>query len=75
MYQLICTSFTKTKNGLVLRNNWIEGVMSDKDLLEIVEKWKLPQDFKYQSKNSISNCLEGKMDIENVVIHVRIIKF
>lgn len=75
MYQLICTSYTETEQGLVLRNNWIESVFDNDYMLELVEKWQLPSDFKYPAKNSISNVLEGKMGIDNLVIHVRIVRF
>lgn len=75
MYQLICTSYTETEQGLVLRNNWIEAALNDKYMLELIEKWQLPNDFKYPAKGSISSILHGKMDIDKVVIHVRIVRF
>jgi hypothetical protein len=75
MYQLICSSYTETEQGLVLRNNWIEAVLDDKYMLELIEKWQLPNDFKYPAKGSISNIIHGKMDIDNVSIHIRIVRF
>jgi len=75
MYQLVCTSYNETEQGLVLRNSWIEAVINDQFMLELVKKWQLPDDFKYPSKGSISNVLEGRMQLEGVVIHVRMIKF
>jgi hypothetical protein len=75
MYQLICTSYTEAEQGLVLRNNWIEAVFDDKYMLDLIEKWQLPNDFKYPAKGSISSILHGKMDIDKVVIHVRIVRF
>ena len=77
MYQLICTSYNETKEGLVLRNNWIETVNNDEQLLELVQKWNLPlpEDFKNFSKNTISNILEGKMVLYSIPIHVRIVCF
>lgn len=75
MYQLICTSYNETEQGLVLRNNWIETVNNDHQLLELIEKWNLPKDFKYPSKNSISNILEGIMELYSIPIHVRIVRF
>lgn len=75
MYQLICTSYNETKQGLVLRNNWIETVENDEKLIEIIKCWELPNDFKYPARNSISNILHGKMKIDSVVIHIRIIRF
>lgn len=75
MYTLICTTFNSTASGLTLRSNWTERVVNNEHLLELVEKWNLPTDFKYPSKNSISNILEGTTDMKGVVIHVRIVKF
>lgn len=75
MYKLICTSYTETEQSLVLRNNWIEEVSDDKQMSELIEKWQLPNDFPYPQKGSISNTLQGKMDVENVSIHVRIVRF
>ena len=75
MYQLICTSYNETEQGLVLRNNWIEAVFNDKYMLELIKKWQLPDDFQYPSKGSISSTLCGKMKLENVALHIRIIHF
>ena len=75
MFQLICTSYNKTEQGLVLRNNWIENNLTSDRLIELINKWELPDDFQYPLKRSISNVLCGKMDIDNVIIHVRIIRF
>ena len=44
-------------------------------LMKILEQWKLLNDFKYPSKNSISEILEGEMYAPNIVIHVRILRF
>ena len=75
MYKLICTSYNKEENKLVLRNNWTEKVENENHLMEILKKWKIKNDFKYPSKNSISEILEGEMNVPNIVIHVRILKF
>ena len=76
MYHLICTSYTETEQGLVLRNNWIETIFNDKDMLTFISKYQLPDDFKYPSLCSISNILIGKLpDVDNIVLHVRIIRF
>lgn len=75
MYELICTSYNETEQGLVLRNNWIEDSVTDEELTELIEKWQLPNDFKYPSKNSITPILEGKMELDNVAVHVRIVRF
>jgi len=66
MYQLICTTYNETEQGLVLRNNWTEAAFDDDYILDLVEKWHLPKDFQYPGKGSISNILCGRMDIENV---------
>lgn len=75
MYSLICTSYNETEQGLVLRDNWIEKAYNDDSLIEIIKKWQLLDDFEYPSRNSISNILEGKMELDNVIIHARIIRF
>ena len=75
MVNLICTSYNKTEHGLVLRNNWIEPVGHPDKIMDYINKWKLPDDFPYPSNNSISRILVGQMEIENVEIHVRIIRF
>ena len=75
MYQLICSSYNKTEHGLILRANWSEVVLDDRHMLELIKKWQLPNDFKYPSKMTISDILQGKMDVDDVIIHVRIIKF
>ena len=75
MYQLICTSYNETEQGLVLRNNWMEVAPTEKDLLERMEQWNLPDDFTYPALNSVSSILEGEMELPNVKIHVRIVRF
>ena len=76
MYNLICTSYNEQQDGsLQLRINWIEYNFTDEQLLELIDMWSLPKDFPYPSKGSISNILVGKMKIDNVVIHVRIVRF
>lgn len=37
MYQLICTSYNETEQGLVLRNNWTEEVLNDKQMFNLIE--------------------------------------
>ena len=73
MYHLLCSSYNVTSKGLLLRNNFIEFCPNDSSLLDIIEKWGLPDDFKYPQKGTISCVLEG--DLEDVVIHVRIVRF
>lgn len=75
MYTLLCTSYNDTKGGLVLRDNWFEPIKDDKDLLEFFERFEINTDFKYLSRGEMSNILTGRMqDVENVVLHVRIIR-
>ena len=75
MYTVIITSYNETKQGLVLRNNWIDVFTNDNQLTEYLEKFKIPLDFKYPSKNSVSDILIGEMELDNVCVHVRIVKF
>ena len=81
MYQVICTSYNETKKGLVLRDNWIEAFIDSDDfsadlqLMNFLTNFQISTDFKYPSKNSISNILEGRMRLDKVVIHVRIVRF
>ena len=75
MYKLICTSYNREENKLEIRNNWTEEAENENRLMEILEQWKLPNDFKYPSKNSISEILEGEMSVLNIIIHVRILRF
>ena len=71
---LICTSYNKLPDGsLQLRNNWTEQ-SDDTYLLELIEKFHLPDDFKYPSTNNVSEILEGTMSI-GCPIHIRIVRF
>lgn len=71
-YQLICTSYNELNDGsLQLRNNWI-GETDNNNLLDLIEKWNLSENFKYPS--SISPMLRGVME-GGFPIHVRIIRF
>ena len=73
-YQLFCTSYNQLNDGsLQLRNNWIEET-DNNNLLDLIEKWNLSENFIYPAKNSISPILEGTMDTGNP-IHVRIVRF
>lgn len=72
MLKLICTSYTETEQGLVLRNNWIEDVHSYEHLTTLIENWKLPIKIGDSIKTPISDIIEGKMSIQNVKIHIRI---
>ena len=73
-YKLICTSYNTLSDGsLQLRNNLMDE-SNDEHLLELIEKYKLPDDFKYPSTNSVSEILEGTMSI-GCPIHIRIVRF
>ena len=75
MLQVICTSYTKTKDGLVLRNNWIEEFYSREEVIENLQKFEIDlSDWLFPEKG-LSGIVEGKMSIPNVVIHCRILKF
>ena len=74
-YNLICTSYTETPNGLVLRNNWIEVAEDDFQLMEILNNFSIDTTFPYPSKNSVSEILTGKMGLDNVIIHARLLRF
>jgi len=73
-YKLTCTTYNQTDNGLVLRNNFTESVENDKGILEIIERWQLPDCFRYPSINSVSEILEGVM-VGDIIVHVRIVRF
>jgi hypothetical protein len=81
MYQVICTSYNETKKGLVLRQNWIQTFENSNDnsedfqLIEFLNRFRIPTDFKYPSRNSITDVLTGRMDLDGVVLHVRIVRF
>lgn len=77
----LCTSYTQTDKGLVLRNNWVDSLGEDY-LKEFLSKYINSLDelnycvkstlLKLESKG-YSEVLEGKMDLDNVVIHIRIV--
>ena len=75
MYHLICTSYTETEQGLVLRNNWIETIFNYKDMYTFINRYELLDNFEYPDLHSISKILIGKLpNIDNTVLHVRIIR-
>ena len=41
MIKVIYTSYTNTKEGLVLRNNWIDKYNTQSDVLEDLSKFKI----------------------------------
>lgn len=69
MKTLICTSYTKTEKGLVLRNNWTEAFSQD-----TLDNWLIAYS-SYLDRDKISKVYEGTMDLENVVVHVRVVNF
>jgi len=82
MYTLLCTSYnviedenTITKTSLILRNNWSEEIFTDTELIDFCDKFEIDTDFKYPSKGTVSPILIGKMEIDNVELHIRIVRF
>ena len=75
MFHLICATYTKTDNGLVLRNNFTQQVSGTDELSNVLKTFKMRTDFTYPHKNTISDILEGETALENVVIHMRIVRF
>lgn len=79
----ICTSYTQTDKGLVLRSSWIDNIgMLGHELKEFLATYFLnPEELEYVVKSTMlkmetkgySEILEGKMSLDNVVIHIRII--
>ena len=79
----ICTSYNKTDKGLVLRNNWIDEIVNIEYLKEFLGKFIDVEQTEYitesikRSKEKdifrVSHIIEGKMELDNVVIHIRII--
>ena len=75
MYHLLCSSYNVTSKGLLLRNNFINTCPDESLLLELLEKWSISEISPYPFP-SISEILEGKSaDLDDVVIHVRIVRF
>ena len=80
----ICTSYNKTDKGLVLRNNWVDEVgMVEYELKEYLSNYfENTEELIYVVKSSLlkvegkgySEVIEGKMSLDNVVIHIRIVK-
>ncbi len=75
--QLICTSYNKLQDGsLQLRNNWIEDYNKDTLLLWNIDPFIMEdvKSNKFEFDNiGVSNIQEGLMDLDNVIIHVRIL--
>ena len=81
MYCVISTTYNVTENGLVLRQNWVDNfedqsnMSADVQLSDYLTKYGIPLDFPYPSKNSVSDIMSGVSELENVIIHVRIVRF
>ena len=79
----ICTSYNKTDKGLVLRSNWIDEIVNIEHLKEFLSKFIDVKQTEYITKSikrskennffRVSDIIEGKMELDNVVIHIRII--
>lgn len=75
----LCTSYNQTAKGLVLRNNWVEDIRDQ--LEDFLSKYIEGDELKYQTnyvlvtlqQKNHSYIIEGKMELDNVVIHIRII--
>ena len=75
MIKVIYTSYINTKEGLVLRNNWIDKYNTQSDAIEDLSKFKIDiSDWEFPT-NCISNILVGTMSIPNVILHCRIVTF
>ena len=80
----ICTSYNKTNEGLVLRNNWIDEVgMVEYELKEYLSNYFINiEELIYVVKSSLlkvenkgySEVIKGERSLDNVVIHIRIVK-
>ena len=79
----ICTSYNKTDKGLVLRNNWVD-TLEEQYLEDFLSKFiKDKSELHYQinatkhalRQRGITPIIEGEMDLDNVVIHIRIINY
>lgn len=71
MKQMICTSYNVSPEGkLTLRNNWLEAYAD-----WVLKAWEIdPSKITGKGKKgTVSDILEGRMAIENVVVHVRIL--
>jgi len=79
----ICTTYNKTDKGLILRNNWIDEIrdflhLSDylRNYLERVETDYITKSIKQKvdkKEFKFSNIIEGQTEIDDVIIHIRII--
>ena len=80
----ICTRYNKTNKGLVLRNNWIDEVgMVEYELKEYLSNYfRNIEELIYVVKSSLlkvenkgySEVIKGERSLDNVVIHIRIVK-
>ena len=77
----ICTSYNKTDKGLVLRNNWVD-TLQEEYVEEFLSKFLTDKiELEYQinatkhalKRNRITTIIEGEMDLDNVVIHIRFV--
>ncbi len=74
MFQLICTSYNETEQGLVLRNNWIEENVTPSYFQDLLGKWQIT-DYQFQIGGTISKIYIGKMELDKVVLHIRVVRF
>lgn len=70
--KLICTTYTKEADGrLVFRNDWDEKVFSLIHLNELLFTFDILPVKELPTR--LSRVYKGKMSIDNVVVHVRIL--
>jgi hypothetical protein len=74
MFQIICTSYNETEQGLVLRNNWIEENVTPSYFQDLLGKWEI-SNYEFQKCGSVSKIYTGKMQLDKVVIHIRVVRF
>lgn len=71
MFHALCTTYKTEDSKLILCNNWREKILSD-ELIQFLLKYNI-QDLPEIKRDSISNILEG--NLEDLIIHIRIIRF
>ena len=79
----LCTTYTKTNKGLLLRNNWIDEIRDFFHLNDYLRNYLEREETDYNTDSIkqktekkefiLSNIIEGQTELDNVVIHIRII--
>ena len=78
----LCTTYTKTNKGLLLRNNWIDEIRDFFHLNDYLRNYLEREETDYNTDSIkqktekkefiLSNIIEGQTELDNVVIHIRI---